>query len=88
MDETVEVSAEDLQALGEKLEALDLTDAERAVLDEVLERAAAYEPEVEGFSQSRLRYTGLRSGSGLVGSGFDLGLSAGFVVKVDPPKDK
>ena len=43
------VTPEELQALADKLDGLDLNDAETAILEAVFERAAAAEPEVEGF---------------------------------------
>ncbi len=88
MSDSVEVTAEDLESLGAKIDGLELSDAERAIMDEVFERAAAYEPEVEGFAQRPVRFAGQRSGAGLAGSSFTLGLSAGFIMKVEPPKNK
>ena len=76
------ISDEDLQSLAAKLDALDLSEAEQAALDGVLERAEAYEPEVEGFSASRYYYTGqAASGAMLSGMSLKLGGSLGFVTR-------
>ncbi|MGI9659010.1 MAG: hypothetical protein ACR2OD_08875 [Gaiellaceae bacterium] len=45
-----ESTADILNSLGEKIDSLDLTDSERALLQRVLARAAASEAEVEGFA--------------------------------------
>ncbi|MGI9659518.1 MAG: hypothetical protein ACR2OD_11465 [Gaiellaceae bacterium] len=48
--EQIEVSAERLNGLADKIDGLDLTAAERRVIDTVLERAATTEEsEVAGF---------------------------------------
>lgn len=67
-----------LNSLAEKIDGLDLTDAEQSVLDQLLERAAAYEPEVEGFAMPT-SYTGLQSGADLSKSAFSFGRGLGLV---------
>ena len=64
-----------LNSLAAKLDGLELTADEQAVLDGVLDRAAAYEPEVGGFSM--IKYGGDRSGADLSPTGFKLGRSFG-----------
>ena len=46
----MEITAADLNALADKIDGLDLTDGERAILDAVVERATA--DEVGGFDFS------------------------------------
>ncbi len=75
----VDVDQETLASLAGKIEGLDLTAAEHAVLRDILDRAEAYEPEVEGFGMSRTRYRGAASGSELGRGAFTLGLSAGMI---------
>lgn len=70
-----DTNADTLNSLAAKLDGLDLTDEERALLDELLERAASYEPEVAGFSFGD--YTGLMSGADLSPTGFRLATSLG-----------
>ena len=74
-----DVTPEALASLAEKIEGLDLTAAEHGVLRDILDRAEAYEPEVEGFGMSSTRYGGAASGSDLSRGAFTLGLSAGMV---------
>lgn len=78
-----EITADDLERLAAKLDALELDEAERAVLDGILERAEAYEPDVEGFGfgTSSLTYSGLQSGATLSGTSLQLGGSLGFVTR-------
>ncbi len=45
----MDIAAEQINSLAAKIDSLDLTDAERAILDEVFERARTTEPEVEGY---------------------------------------
>ena len=68
-------SADTLNSLAAKLDGLDLTDEERALLDELLERAAGYEPEVAGFAMGD--YSGLLSGADLSPTGFKLATGLG-----------
>lgn len=75
----VEVSPEALASLAGKIEGLDLTAQEHAVLRAVLDRAESYEPDVEGFAMDSVNYSGAASGSGLGSGAFTLGLSSGFV---------
>lgn len=77
------IDADALNGLAAKLDALELTDAEQAVLDQLLQRAAAYEPEVEGFGFDVNAYTGLASGADLSATAFKLG-GALRVVDTDP----
>ena len=74
-----DVNPDVLASLAAKIEGLDLTAAEHAVLRDILDRAEAYEPDVEGFGTSRTRYAGAASGSELGRGAFTLGLSAGMV---------
>ena len=78
-----QISPEALQSLASKLEQLDLDDTERALLDGILDRAEAFEPEVEGFgfSAQTYSYTGLQSGSDLSGMSLKLAGSLGFVTR-------
>lgn len=78
-----DIDQDALERVAAKLDGLELDDAERAVLDGILERAAAYEPEVEGFGfdTGELRYTGLQSGAGLSGTSLKLGGALGFVTR-------
>ncbi len=78
-----EINADVLNGLGAKLDALDLDDAERQVLDGILERAASYEPEVEGFGfdATSLSYSGMQSGADLSGTSLKLGGGLGFVTR-------
>ena len=68
-----EIDAGVLNSLAEKLDALDLSDAEQAVLDQLIARAEAYEPEVEGFGFSAASYTSFKSGADLSKTAFQLG---------------
>ena len=63
-----------LNSLASKLDGLDLSDDERRILDQLIENAAAYEPDVEGRGYavgprltkgSHLSETAYRLGSGL-----------------------
>ena len=72
----IEVGPNTINSLAEKLSNLELTDAERYVLDRLIERAGQFEAEVAGFSD---RYTGAESGDDLSPSGRRIGQSAGFV---------
>lgn len=47
---STEFTKEDVESLAAKLDSLDLTEAEQAVLGGILERAAAADAEVSGFS--------------------------------------
>lgn len=69
-----EIDKDVLESLAAKIDLLDLSDAERAVLDRLFERATAYEPEVEGFGMT---YTGLQSGADLSFTSFKLASSIG-----------
>lgn len=64
-----------LNGLAAKLDGLELTAAEQAILDGVFDRAAAYEPEVGGFSM--IKYGGDRSGADLSRTAFQLGRGIG-----------
>ena len=75
----VDVDPGALASLAEKIEGLDLTNAEHAVLREILDRAENYEPEAEGYGMRRARYSGAASGSELGRGAFTLGLSAGMI---------
>ncbi len=71
-----EITPAALNSLAAKLDGLDLSDDERRLLDELLARAEAYEPEVEGFG---LSYGGLQSGADLSSpTAFSLGGALGF----------
>ena len=79
-----DISPDDLKNLAAKLDGLDLNDTERALLDELFERAASYEPEVEGFGFDASgvgSYTGNHSGAGLSGTSLQLGGGLGFVTR-------
>jgi len=78
-----EIDEDVLKGLGAKLDSLDLSDAERVVLDGILARAEAYEPEVEGFAFDSASYSfsGQRSGAGLSGTSLKLGGGLGFVTR-------
>lgn len=85
-----EIDAAVLNSLAEKIDSLELTDAEQSVIDQVLDRSAAYEPEVEGFALTR--YSGLTSGADLsatalkLGSALQLvGSSRTFMMERPPP---
>lgn len=65
-----------LNSLAEKIDSLDLTDDERSLIDSIMERAASYEPEVEGFGYS---YTGLESGAQLSPTAFKLGSALNLI---------
>lgn len=91
-----EIDVDTLNRLATKLDAIDLDETERALLDRLLERAAAYEPDVEGFGfdATTYSYSGLQSGAGLSGTSLKLGGGLGFVTRpslgyTDPfdPKD-
>ncbi len=70
-----------LNQLAAKLDGLELTEVEQAMLDGVFDRAAAYEPETEGFAFASSDYSGLRSGAGLIGTSLKLGGGLGFVTR-------
>lgn len=71
-----ETGPETVNSLADKLDAVELTEDERFVLDRLIERAGLYQPEVSGFTD---RYTGLDSGADLTSKmGFRLGSGAGF----------
>jgi len=55
-----EISDETLKGLAAKFETLDLSEDERAVIDEVLERAADGTPETSGFVASKDELLGMR----------------------------
>lgn len=75
-----EINPETLESLAAKLDGLDLTDAERAVLDRVLDRAASYEPEVEGFGMDMgFGEFKLASGADLSRTAFRLGSGSGIL---------
>lgn len=78
-----EINDDVLRGLAAKLDRLELDEAERAALDGILDRAAAYEPEVEGFGfdAGSLSYSGHVSGSNLSGTSLKLGSSLGFVTR-------
>jgi hypothetical protein len=81
MADSPEISEDVLNSLAAKLEALDLTDAEQAVLDGILERAEAYEPDVEGFAFDQAQVTGMQSGANLSGMALKLGGGLGFITR-------
>ena len=72
-----EVDQATLDSLGAKLGSLNLTDDEQQLMDTLMQRAADYEPEVEGFSM--FDYTGLKSGADLSPMSFKLGQSIGVI---------
>ena len=76
-----EIGADDLNHLAAKLDGLDLSESERALLDELLERAAEYEPEVSGFGFDTSRYTGLTSGADLSSTSLKLAGGLGFITR-------
>jgi hypothetical protein len=73
-----EIDANALNSLAEKIESLDLTESEQAVIDGLLERAAAYEPEVEGFGLTT-NYSGLTSGADLSATAFKFGSALNLI---------
>lgn len=75
-----EISADDLNSLADKLDAMDLNDGEQAALSGLIERAGAYEPDVEGFGFS-IDYTGFKSGADLSTTALKLGGGLGFVAR-------
>ena len=76
------ISNDDLNSLAAKIDALDLTEAERAALDGVLERAEAYEPDVEGFGFNAAQYTSpSQSGVGLTATALKFGGGLGFITR-------
>ncbi len=81
-----QIDAEALKRLAAKLDGLELSEVEQAMLDSVFDRAAAFEPDVEGFAFSAIAssdYSGLRSGAGLEGTSLKLGGGLGFVTRPD-----
>lgn len=77
-----DINDDDLKSLAAKLDGLDLNAAERAALDGVLDRAEAFEPDVEGFAFDAAQYTGqIRSGADLSGTALKLGGGLGFVLR-------
>lgn len=72
-----EIDQATLDSLAAKLDSLELNADEQLVLDSMLSRAEAYEPEVEGFG--RFSYSGLSSGADLSPMGFKLGRSSGLI---------
>lgn len=78
-----EIDEDVLKGLAAKIDALALDDAERAVLDAILARAEAYEPDVEGFAfdAGSYSFSGQRSGAGLSGTSLKLGGGLGFVTR-------
>ncbi len=71
-----------LNGLAAKLDGLDLTETERALLDEIMDRAEAYEPDVEGFAfGGSYSYSGFKSGADLSTTALKLGGSLGFVTR-------
>ena len=73
-----EINEEILESMATKLEAAGLDETEKQVLDEVLQRAASYEPEVAGFGQS-FSYTGLATGANLSPLSFGIGRASGMI---------
>ena len=73
-----EIDHETLESLSGKLEGLNLTETESALLDQVFNRASAFEAEVSGFS-FQFNYLGDFSGANLSQPAFRLGQSLGFV---------
>ncbi len=76
-----EISADDMNNLAAKLDGLDLNETERALLDEIFQRAADYEPDVEGFGFDSSRYTGFKSGADLSTTALKLTGGLGFVTR-------
>ena len=72
-----EISEDVLNSLAAKVEALELSDEEQAVLDSALSRAEAFEPDVEGFRS--FSYLGLNSGANLAPMSFRLGRASGLI---------
>ena len=72
-----------LNGLAAKLDGLDLTETERELLDEIMDRAEAYEPDVEGFAfgANEFKYTGFKSGADLSTTALKLGGGLGFVTR-------
>lgn len=75
-----EITKDVVKGLAAKLDSLDLDDAEQAALDDILARAEAYEPEVEGFGFSTSGFQ-LQSGAGLSGTSLKLAGGLGFVTR-------
>lgn len=73
-----DIDANTLNSLAEKIDSLDLSEAEQSVMDQLLERAAAYEPEVEGFGLTT-SYTGLVSGADLTATAFNFGTALNLI---------
>ncbi len=67
------IDADTLNSLAAKIDGLELTDEERALFNRLVEQAAGYEPEVEGFGLTTTSYTGLTSGADLSPTAFKLG---------------
>jgi hypothetical protein len=76
-----EVSADLLESLAAKIDALDLSDEEQAVLDSIFERAETGGEEVEGFAFSTTAYTGFVSGAELSSTALKLGGGLGFITR-------
>ncbi len=72
-----------LNQLAAKLDGLELTEVERAMLDSVFDRAAAYEPETEGFALAPSDHSRPRPRAGLIGTSLKLGGGLGFVTRPD-----
>jgi len=50
MAKEVEITPNDLNSVADKIDALDMSDAEQAIVGTILARAAAAEGDVEGFA--------------------------------------
>ncbi len=72
----IEIGPDTINSLAEKLSDLELTDAERWVLDRLIERAGQFEMDVAGFSDN---YSGLDSGADLSSLARQLGAGAGII---------
>ena len=79
-----DIDDEVLNGLAAKIDSLDLTETERAMLDGLFERAEAYEPDVEGFAFNHAAYgsyRGDRSGASLSGTSLKMAGGLGFITR-------
>lgn len=66
-----------LDSLAGKLNSLELDADEQLILDSMLDRAQAYEPEVEGFGM--FSYSGIQSGADLSPMSFKIAKGSGLI---------
>lgn len=57
----MDVTTADLESLANKLDSLELTEAERAALEAIIERAGSAEDEVTGFTDKLVKFPGILS---------------------------